>query len=444
MTSYSKEVIRDLAAGTLPWPQTRRIMSAYKDDDRFFKIVAVLSGSRGLEGSDPAADQRSSLHLPERRRARDPMRMRPFLWRLSQELEVQRRDQCAQHRGSAARDLSEQRHSRSAMDGNPRVHLPRAARCTRSRPAAPGYPIVHDFEPDLEGFYRDWLEKPLSPTEESRMGTLSGCCAIITGGLTGQGLAIANALAREGANVAVGSYVDEIAGRPPMPPPIPTRQRSAKSRGARRAWREGHSPAISMFANPIRSRDFVAAADSRFAAPPTSWSMPPARTAEQPVCGHSDELWLKIIDTNLNGAFRMTRELLPGMIERGWGRIINIGSTAASVGWKDNPAYCASKAGLLGLTRCVALEGAPHGVTCVMISPTWVETELMRRNVAQVVAREGKGRTPEEAMAEIAQANPQQRIIQPDEIAALAAFLCRDEAKGITMENIQITGGALW
>jgi NAD(P)-dependent dehydrogenase (short-subunit alcohol dehydrogenase family) len=79
-----------------------------------------------------------------------------------------------------------------------------------------------------------------------------------------------------------------------------------------------------------------------------------------------------------------------------------------------------------------------------MISPTWVETELMRRNVAQVVAREGKGRTPEEAMAEIAQANPQQRIIQPDEVAALAAFLCRDEAKGITMENIQITGGALW
>ena len=126
-------------------------------------------------------------------------------------------------------------------------------------------------------------------------------------------------------------------------------------------------------------------------------------TAEQPVCGHSDELWDKIVDTNLTGAFRVTRAVLPGMIERGWGRIVNIGSTAASVGWKDNPAYCASKAGLLGLTRCVALEGAPHGVTCVMISPTWVETELMRRNVAQVVEREGKGRSAEEAMAEIAE-----------------------------------------
>lgn len=94
-------------------------------------------------------------------------------------------------------------------------------------------------------------------------------------------------------------------------------------------------------------------------------------TAEQSVVGHSDELWAKIVDTNLTGAFRVTRALLPSMIGRGWGRIVNIGSTAATVGWKDNPAYCASKAGLLGLTRCVALEGAPHGVTCVMISPTW-------------------------------------------------------------------------
>jgi NAD(P)-dependent dehydrogenase (short-subunit alcohol dehydrogenase family) len=167
-------------------------------------------------------------------------------------------------------------------------------------------------------------------------------------------------------------------------------------------------------------------------------------TAEQPVVGHSDALWDKIIDTNLTGAFRATRAVLPGMIERRWGRIVNIGSTAATVGWKDNPAYCASKAGLLGLTRCVALEGAPHGVTCVMISPTWVETELMRRNVAQVVEREGKGRSAEDLMDEFRKANPQGRMMQPEEIAALAVFLCSDLAKGITMENIQITGGALW
>lgn len=140
----------------------------------------------------------------------------------------------------------------------------------------------------------------------------------------------------------------------------------------------------------------------------------------------------------------MIRALLPGMMDRRWGRIINIGSTAATVGWKDNPAYCASKAGLLGLTRCVALEGAAHGVCCVMISPTWVETELMRRNVEQLVAREGSGRTLEDAMADIAARNPQHRIIQPDEVASLAAYLCRSDARGITAENIQITGGAVW
>jgi 3-hydroxybutyrate dehydrogenase len=73
-----------------------------------------------------------------------------------------------------------------------------------------------------------------------------------------------------------------------------------------------------------------------------------------------------------------------------------------------------------------------------------VETELMRRNVEQVVVREGRGRTLQQAMADIAAQNPQNRIIQPDEVAALVAFLCGERAKGITMENIQITGGALW
>ncbi|WP_323782705.1 SDR family NAD(P)-dependent oxidoreductase [Leisingera sp.] len=167
-------------------------------------------------------------------------------------------------------------------------------------------------------------------------------------------------------------------------------------------------------------------------------------TSEQPVCGHGDALWNAILDTNLTGAFRMTRAVLPSMIDEGFGRIINIGSTAASVGWADNPAYCASKSGLLGLTRCVALEGAAHGVTCVMVSPTWVETELMRRDVEEIAGREGKGRTVPQAMAQIAAENPQNRIIQPGEVADLLSFLCSEAARGLTMENIQVTGGALW
>ncbi|QKC80459.1 SDR family NAD(P)-dependent oxidoreductase [Mesorhizobium sp. NZP2077] len=275
------------------------------------------------------------------------------------------------------------------------------------------------------------------------MTNLSGRSAIVTGGFSGMGFAIATALAQAGANVAVGSYIA---------PAGTDRSDAAYYPGADEIERvrvalSAHGTRVHAAHLDVRDSEVtnLFATEAEAAIGPADILVNAAgTTAEQPVCGHSDALWDKIVDTNLTGAFRATRAVLPAMIERGWGRIVNIGSTAATVGWKDNPAYCASKAGLLGLTRCVALEGAAHGVTCVMISPTWVETELMRRNVAQVVEREGKGRTAEEAMAAIAKGNPQQRMLQPQEIAALAVFLCSDLAKGITMENIQITGGALW
>ena len=274
------------------------------------------------------------------------------------------------------------------------------------------------------------------------MTSLAGKAALITGGLTGQGLAIAQAMAAEGAHVAVGSFIGPAA-RLGDAAAYPGEDETARVRRTLAAAK------VKVFAGHLDVRDetsigsFIAAAEAECGAFDILVNAA-GTTAEQPVCGHSDALWHKIIDTNLTGAFRMTRALLPAMIGRRWGRIVNIGSTAASVGWKDNPAYCASKAGLLGLTRCVALEGAPHGVSCVMISPSWVETELMRRNVEQLIAREGQGRTLEDAMADIAAQNPQLRIIQPGEVAALATYLCRDDARGITAENIQITGGALW
>lgn len=274
------------------------------------------------------------------------------------------------------------------------------------------------------------------------MKTLAGRSALITGGMTGQGFAIARALTAEGAHVAVGSYVGAGA-RMSDAAAYPEEDEIGRVRMAL------ETPETRVFAGHLDVRDegsirsFVSAAEAH-CGPIDILVNAAGTTSEQPVCGHPDALWEKILDTNLTGAFRMIRALLPGMMDRRWGRIINIGSTAATVGWKDNPAYCASKAGLLGLTRCVALEGAAHGVCCVMISPTWVETELMRRNVEQLVAREGSGRTLEDAMADIAARNPQHRIIQPDEVASLAAYLCRSDARGITAENIQITGGAVW
>jgi 3-hydroxybutyrate dehydrogenase len=266
------------------------------------------------------------------------------------------------------------------------------------------------------------------------MKTLSGHSALVTGGLTGQGFAIAQALAAKGANVAVGSYIGASKGRSGDAAAYPEPEEADSVR------RKLAEFGTKVYAGHLDIRDTAVIKSFIESATALCGTFDilvnaAGTTAEQPVCGHTDELWLKIIDTNLNGAFRMTRELLPGMIARKWGRVINIGSTAASVGWKDNPAYCASKAGLLGLTRCIALEGAAHGVTCVMISPTWVETELMHRNVAQVVANEGKGKTVAQAMADIADQNPQKRIIQPSEVAALAAFMCSDDARGITAEE---------
>ena len=165
-------------------------------------------------------------------------------------------------------------------------------------------------------------------------------------------------------------------------------------------------------------------------------------TIHQTVEGHSDEDWLDAIDINLSGPFRMIRACLPEMKKRGWGRIVNIASTAARVAAATHGAYCASKTGLIGLTRAVALEGAPHGVTCVAISPGWVETDMLRQSAAILAGK--SGRTQAEEIAIMGASNPQKRLIQPGEIAALVAFCCSEEAAGLTMEDIQVSAGALW
>jgi NAD(P)-dependent dehydrogenase (short-subunit alcohol dehydrogenase family) len=151
-----------------------------------------------------------------------------------------------------------------------------------------------------------------------------------------------------------------------------------------------------------------------------------------------------VLEINLNGCYRTIRRALPSMIARRFGRIVNIASTAADVGFPGYSAYCASKAALLGLTRCVALEGAEHGVTCNAINPGSVGTEMMRLGSLRRIARGGQGATAEENFARIAESMPQKRLVQVEEIAAAALFLCRDEALGLTGEAITISGGAFW
>lgn len=258
--------------------------------------------------------------------------------------------------------------------------------------------------------------------------------AIVTGGLSGIGHAIALELVGQGHRVAVGARDLESAPR--------RAAFAALTLAALDSGGEVRAGVLDL-CDPAGPDAFMRDTELSFG-PADILVNAAGITAEQPVSGHPDALWAAVIDTNLTGAFRMIRAVLPAMMARGWGRIVNIGSTAASVGAAANPAYCASKSGLLGLTRAVALEGAAHGVTCTMVSPTWVDTPLMEEDLRQIAAREGRGRTPAELRAEIAAQNPQRRIIRPAEVAALVGFLVGEAAAGITMEEMKITGGALW
>jgi len=249
--------------------------------------------------------------------------------------------------------------------------------------------------------------------------------AIVTGGFNGIGKAIAIALAGHGATIAVG------ARREPSAAVIEELDAAAEHLFYQRLD-VADVDSIDAF------MDGLASAYGHADILVNSAGV----TAHEFVCGHDEQSWLDVIDINLSGPFRMIRACLPKMIEGHWGRIINIGSTAATTAVADHAAYCASKSGLLGLNRAVALEGAAHGVSSVVISPTWVQTEMFESSMA-IQARKN-GRSVEEEIAALVAEQPQQRLVQPHELGALAAFLCRDEALGITMEDIQLNAAALW
>jgi NAD(P)-dependent dehydrogenase (short-subunit alcohol dehydrogenase family) len=245
---------------------------------------------------------------------------------------------------------------------------------------------------------------------------LDGRVAIVTGGAAGIGLACAEALAEAGARVAVGTRRGAPGPQGTMAAALDVRD--AASVGA-----------------------FFAAVEAALG--PTEILVNAAGVSlAQHVDGHDEAAWRDVMATNLDGPFRMIRAALPGMKARGRGVIVNIASTAARAAEPDYAAYCASKAGLVGLTRAVALEGAPHGVRCVAVSPTWVETDMLRASAAELA--EISRRTVEEEVEAIAARSPQKRLVQPAEVGALVAFLAGDAARGLTMEDIQINAGAIW
>lgn len=272
---------------------------------------------------------------------------------------------------------------------------------------------------------------------------LEGRVAWVTGGATGMGRAIAVALAEAGASVAIGSLLE--GGDLPD-----------AAYAARPSESEIEATAETIRAHGVRS--FAAGLDVRndtsvdaFFHEATAALGPidilvnaAGVSAQEAMIGHRDETWASVLDVNLNGCYRTIKRCLPGMVERRWGRIVNIASTAAGVGYPRFAAYCASKSALLGLTRCVALEGAEHGVSCNAINPGSVGTEMMRLGSLRRIAQGGQGGSVEENFAQVAEAMPQKRLITAEEIASLALFLCRDEAFGITSEGLNVSGGALW
>lgn len=155
----------------------------------------------------------------------------------------------------------------------------------------------------------------------------------------------------------------------------------------------------------------------------------------------ADELWDDTLATNLTGAYNCCKVFLPAMIKAKWGRIINIASTTAKVGYSHVTAYAASKHGLLGLTRSLALETATQGVTVNAICPGYVDDERTRENARLMAEKTGK--SAEEVLRIFASSAPQNRLIAPDEVASLALLLASEKLSGMTGQAINVDGGAV-
>lgn len=150
-------------------------------------------------------------------------------------------------------------------------------------------------------------------------------------------------------------------------------------------------------------------------------------------------LWQSMLEVNLTGTFLCAQAALPGMLAAGWGRIVNVASTAGLRGYGYVSAYCAAKHGVIGLTRALALEVAAKGVTVNAVCPGYTETDIVREAVANIVAK--TGRSEAEARAELAAGNPQKRLVQPEEVADAVAWLCRPSAGAMTGQAIAVAGG---
>ena len=249
---------------------------------------------------------------------------------------------------------------------------------------------------------------------------LEGRHVLVTGAAQGIGAAIAQTLARQGA-------VLTLAGRRKDRLEALAQQLDARTCCVAMDVGDANSVAQGF-------------ADARAALGPITLLVNNAGQAESAPFGKTSQaLWQRMLDVNLTGTFLCIQAALPDMLAARQGRIVNIASTAGQRGYAYVAAYVAAKHGVVGLTRSLALELAPKGITVNAVCPGYTETEILRESIANVMAK--TGRSEAEARAEFARGNPQGRIVQPQEVADAVQWLCSEAAGAITGQSISVSGG---
>jgi 2-hydroxycyclohexanecarboxyl-CoA dehydrogenase len=240
--------------------------------------------------------------------------------------------------------------------------------------------------------------------------------AVVTGAGSGMGLAIAEHLAARGDQVAVLDLNGDAAA------------------AAAKDIEAAGGQAIGVAANVADRAAVDAALDQvRKDFGPIGIMVTSAGLDEfTPFTELTTEAWQRMLDVNLTGTFHCLQSAIPDMLANSWGRIVTISSSSAQSGAKKMAHYVASKAGVIGLTKALALEFAPHGITVNTIPPGFIETPMVHR-------AEAKGDLPDISL--IAKQTPVRRAGTPDDIAAACTFLCSEEAGYITGQALNVNGG---